>query len=180
MPKGMEQPSRRLHHFKTRLLAGFSSLQGFGVRPTILSVNHLPPCLVAYVAGLVDADGTVTLARKHHNENRHPAISISNTDRELLESVLQAIGADKITSKRTSNKHHAPSFTYAVYNRQALRLLERIQPFLRTYKRKRAELILQDYLLLTPRNGRYTDESLTARKAFEAKVLAIKPRRATN
>lgn len=51
-------------------------------------MNHLNPADAAYLAGLVDADGTVTLSRKHRSESRHLAVSISNTDRDLLDFVM--------------------------------------------------------------------------------------------
>ncbi|NOY16162.1 MAG: hypothetical protein GXP23_04355 [Gammaproteobacteria bacterium] len=68
----------------------------------------------AYIAGLIDGEGTVTLTRKHKNENRQLCISISSTEKGLLNFVLSATGVGKITNKRRSESHHAPSFTYAV------------------------------------------------------------------
>ena len=129
----------------------------------------------AYLAGLIDGEGTITLTRKHRNENRQLSVSISNTERPLLEFVLTTIGAGKITGKRTTSPRHTPSFTYAIYNRQALQLLEQISPFLRTYKAKRANCVLRDYLVLTPRNGKYTPEQQLARTRFETAFLQIKP-----
>lgn len=140
------------------------------------TVSKLSKIDAAYIAGLVDGEGTVTLCRKHKNENRQLALSISNTERELLQYVLQRVGAGKITGKKTAKNHHTPSFTYAVYNRQALKLLEQLNPYLRTYKRQRAEVILIDYLRLTPRNGKYSRELLAARHAFEEELLAIRAR----
>jgi len=128
----------------------------------------------AYLAGIVDGEGTVTLTRKHRNENRQPAVTISNTERSLLEYVREVVGAGKITGKRTANKRHTPSYCFAIYNRQALALLEQIHPYLRTYKRKRSSIILRDYLLVTPRNGRYSEEQRLARARFEGTLLAIK------
>ena len=55
------------------------------------------------------------------------------------------------------------------------RATKQIQPFLRTYKAKRAELIIRNYLALTPRNGKYNKEMLLARKSFDEEVLLIKP-----
>ena len=129
----------------------------------------------AYIAGLIDGEGTVTLGRKHRNENRQLVVSISNNEIALLEFVLNSIRTGKITTKRKTRPHHANSYTYAVYNRQALALLEQVQPYLKTCKARRAEIILRDYLRLTPRNGKYTVEQLRERKAFEKRVLAIKP-----
>lgn len=112
----------------------------------------------AYIGGLIDGEGTITLIRKHKNENRQLSVSISSTEIALLDYVKSVTGVGKITNKRTSKSHHTPSFAYAVYNRQALSLLQKILPYLKSYKRQRAELILRDYVKLTPRNGKYTSE----------------------
>jgi len=141
---------------------------------TRMSINALTDTDAAYIAGLIDGEGTVTLTRKHKNENRQLAISISNTERSLLEFCLHTIGAGKITNKRTVSNLHTPSYTYAIYNRQALALLEKIQKYLRGYKAKRAQVILQLYLELTPRNGKYSVALLEKRNEFEAAVMRIK------
>ena len=128
----------------------------------------------AYIAGLIDGEGTVTLTRKHKNENRQLCVSKSSTEIELLEFVLSATGVGKITNKQASKSHHAHSYAYAVYNRQALSLLKQTLPYLKSYKHDRAALILKDYLAVTPRNGKYTAEILTRKKVFEQSVLSIK------
>lgn len=129
----------------------------------------------AYIAGIIDGEGTITLTRKHRNENRQLAITISSNERCLLEFIQQSVGAGKITNKRTTKAEHAPQFTFAVHNRQALALLKQVAPYLRSYKRNRATLILQDYLRLTPRNGRYTEQQKVEREQFEQLVLGITP-----
>ena len=128
----------------------------------------------AYIAGLIDGEGTVTLTRKHKNENRQLCVSISSTEIELFQFVLSATGVGKITNKRASKSHHTHSYAYAVYNRQALSLLEQTLPYLKSYKHDRATLILKDYLTVTPRNGKYTAEILARKKVFEQTVLSIK------
>jgi len=140
-----------------------------------MDVKPLSAPEAAYIAGLIDGEGTITLTRKHRNENRQLAVTISNTEKGLLDYVLKTIGAGKITGKRTTREHHTPSFTYALYNRQALNLLKQIHPYLKTYKSGRSALILRDYLALTPRNGKYTGLQRQAREEFESAVLAIKP-----
>ncbi|OOG22830.1 hypothetical protein B1C78_13815 [Thioalkalivibrio denitrificans] len=140
-----------------------------------MEVVLLRPADAGYIAGLVDGEGTITLTRKHRNENRQLALTISSTERTVLEFVKETLGAGKITGKRTVRSHHSPSFTYAVYNRQALQILRQIHPYLRTYKAKRSALILRHYLSLTPRNGKYTDSLRQERLQFEAEVLGIKP-----
>ncbi|HET9680067.1 MAG TPA: LAGLIDADG family homing endonuclease [Gammaproteobacteria bacterium] len=139
------------------------------------STQQLSKVDAAYIAGLIDGEGTVALSRKHAKDNRQLCISISNTESALLEYALQTIGTGKITAKRTVSDKHTPSFVYAIYNRQALSLLEQITPYLRTYKRERACLILRDYIRLTPRNGKYTDALKGERLKFETAVQNTKP-----
>ncbi|MBL1458401.1 MAG: LAGLIDADG family homing endonuclease [Methylophaga sp.] len=140
------------------------------------TTKQLTPPIAAYIAGLIDGEGTVTLCRKHKNENRQLAVSISSTEKYLLEYVLEVVGTGKITTKKTVKTHHSPSFTYAIYNRQALNLLTQISPYLRTYKKHRSQLILKDYLRLTPRNGKYSEELRSAKHDFEIQLLNILPR----
>jgi intein/homing endonuclease len=131
----------------------------------------------AYIAGLVDGEGTVALSRRHRHENRQLVVSISNTDIELLKYVLKIIGAGRITRKRTYSDNHTLSATYTINNRQALGLLEQIVSYLRTYKAQRAKMILDHYLRLTPRNGKYTVELQRERNTFIQQFLLLNPRR---
>jgi hypothetical protein len=102
------------------------------------------------------------------------------TELELLTYVRTAIGAGRITTKVRAREHHSPSFTYSITSRQALTLLARVCPFLRTYKFKRACLLLQEYQQVTPRNGRYTTVQRIARTQMEERFFAISIRAGTN
>ena len=88
--------------------------------------------MAAYVAGLVDGEGTITLTAQHRGEKRRLVVAISNTDRSLLEFVRQIVGAGRITAKRTYKEYHSPSFAYTVSNRQALDLVTQIASYLKT------------------------------------------------
>ena len=137
-------------------------------------VRALSPTEAAYVAGIVDGEGTVTLTTMHVGENRRLVVSVSSTERYLLEYLVKTVGAGQITSKRTYSSKHAPSFTFRVTNRQALDLLQHITPYLQTYKRLRAALALRHYLALTPRNGKYRPIISAARAEFERSFLALR------
>src|SRR5262249_52888198 len=126
---------------------------------------------------LIDGEGTITLTRYHRNENRRLVVSISNNERSLLEYVLHAVGAGRIATKRTYKNTHAPSFAYVVNNRQAFDLLLQVTPFLNSYKATRAELILKNYIRLTPRNGKYGPLERAERARFESNLLAIRARK---
>lgn len=138
-------------------------------------VRRLHPEVAAYLAGLVDGEGTITLSAEHKGERRRIVVSISNTDRNLLEFVREAVGAGRITGKRTYSERHTPSFAYRVSNRQALEFLSQIAGHLKTYRSKRAAMALEKYIGLTPRNGKYAAGMLRMREDFEREFLAIGP-----
>jgi len=138
-------------------------------------VNRLEPSAAAYIAGLVDGEGTITLTSTHRGERRRIVVSIANTDRALLDYVRDAVGAGVVTGKRTYSARHTPSFCYSIRSRQALDLLSQIAGFLRTYRRKRADMALAHYIASTPRNGKYSAKLDGERIQFEREFLAIGP-----
>ncbi|MDE2051366.1 MAG: LAGLIDADG family homing endonuclease [Gammaproteobacteria bacterium] len=137
------------------------------------SINHLSKSEAAYVAGIIDGEGTVTLTRTHRGENRRPIVSISSTELPLLLYVRRVVGAGRITRKARARTHHSPSFAYCLSSRQALSLLGQVSCYLRTYKSQRADLLLAEYLRVTPRNGRYTERQRLERASFEARFFAL-------
>ena len=139
------------------------------------SVNRLDAPTAAYLAGLIDGEGTITLCAQHRGERRRLVISISNTDRSLLDFVSKVVGAGKVTSKRTYSVRHSPSFAYVITSRQALVLLSQLTCFLKTYRRRRAAMALELYATLTPRNGKYSGEVARLRLEFERRFLEIGP-----
>jgi hypothetical protein len=143
-------------------------------------IRQLSEIEAAYVAGIVDGEGTITLTRTHRGEGRRPVVSISSTELPLLQYIQSIIGAGRITTKVTARHHHSPSFAYVVSSRQALALLAQISAYLRTYKLQRCRLLLDEYLAVTPRNGRYTSAQRAAKELFETRFFALSVRAGTN
>ena len=112
----------------------------------------------AYLAGIIDGEGTITLTRKHKNQTPSPQISVSNTNLELLEYVQRVTGCGHIRAKSRSKPHHRQSWHWQTHTvSHNLRILEEIRPFL-LVKKQQADLILKHYKEVTPRNGRYSSE----------------------
>lgn len=76
---------------------------------TYREVRSLSGPEAAYLAGLIDGEGTVTLSRKHASDMRQLVVSIGNTELPMLEFALLSIGAGKLTHKATSKANHSPS-----------------------------------------------------------------------
>ena len=129
----------------------------------------------AYIAGIIDGEGTITLTRMHKKEHRRPCITIASTDKELL-IYLQTLTDGSINNKKNYNpERHKDSYTLNIKSKEAvLFLLNHITPFLKVdKKRKRAKWILENYEMVTPRNGKYSKALLEKKIAFEYEFFQI-------
>lgn len=129
----------------------------------------------AYIAGIIDGEGSIMLTRFHSNQYHSPCISIASTDKELLYWMETVTNMGKIISKKNYNKEkHKDSFTYRVSYNDALILLKEIEPYLIINRKKlRAKLILEKYKQVTPRNGKYNDESKRRKEEFYEEFMAL-------
>jgi len=129
----------------------------------------------AYLAGIIDGEGTITLTKLHSNENRRPIISIASTDIELLE-YIKSITSGSINKKRNySPSKHKNSYTFIIKRKGVvLSTLMEIIPYLRVpSKIKRAKFIIENYEKVTIRNGRYNESTLVLKQDFENDFFAL-------
>ena len=124
--------------------------------------------LDAYAAGLIDGEGTITLS--HNNKGdayRTPVVSMTSTTRELVDLLHDEYGGS-VRFHRTYHDRHNNSFIWSVRHDRALRMLERIAPHLRVPEKvTRANLVLNRYKAVTPRNGKYSDTQRETKLEFE-------------
>ena len=124
--------------------------------------------LDAYVAGLIDGEGTITLS--HNNKGdayRTPVVSMTSTTRELVDLLHDEYGGS-VRYHRTYRPQHSDSFIWSVRHDRALRMLARITPYLRVPEKvDRAHLVLTRYKDVTPRNGKYSSAQRESKLEFE-------------
>lgn len=130
----------------------------------------------AYIAGIIDGEGSIMLQRIHKNEFPSPCVSVASTSLELLNWLKKTIGKGMIISKKNYNPEvHKDCYSYVLRRNDAIKLIEEIYPYLVIdSKKKRAKLIIEKYKSLTPRNGRYTDEMIKAKEDFYNEFISIK------
>lgn len=129
----------------------------------------------AYIAGIIDGEGSILLTRMHKNEYRRPCITIASTDQELL-IYIQTLTGGSITNKKNYNSdRHKDSYILSIKNKEnVLFILDRVISFLRIEKkRSRAQWILENYNLVTPRNGKYNTELKKKKITFEENFFRI-------
>ena len=103
--------------------------------------------LLAYLAGFLDADGSISIVRysyfdKPLNRKRYSyriKISIYNCKIEALEIYQNTFGTGKVRSSRTrkilkDNPRWRPCYTWQIENNQAEKAITALLPFLRLKK----------------------------------------------
>ncbi len=129
----------------------------------------------AYIAGIIDGEGSISLIRLHSNQYPSPFISISSSDLELLEWIKNITGLGSIIRKKNYKPtKHKESYTLNIKYNEAILLLNEIVDYLvLTRKKQRALLILSEYKSVTPRNGRYSKEILAKKELFYQRFMSI-------
>lgn len=112
-------------------------------------IRTLKDTEAAYLAGIIDGEGTVGLYqgfRKSGRPYKIVLVSVSNTDETLMAWLVSIGGGFVARDKSKSRKPHwKPSFTWAVQAHvDVLGLLKQTLPYL-VIKKSRAEMII-DYL----------------------------------
>jgi len=128
----------------------------------------------AYLAGIVDGEGTVTLMKHHKNETPIPFVAVANNSLPLLKWI-KTKAEGMIVSKRKSKPHHHDSFVWSVRQDRALRFLNEIKKYL-IIKRPQAELITGKYKQVTHRAGKYTPEMFRKKMLLVAKIRLLNQR----
>ncbi|MDV2684197.1 LAGLIDADG family homing endonuclease [Alkalihalophilus lindianensis] len=115
----------------------------------------------AYIARIIDGEGSITLTRMHMSEHRRPIISFPSTDLELLEYIQSLIGGYITSKKNYKPSVHKNFYVLTIKNKQSsMHILSCISPYLRIkQKRIRAVFILDHYNSVTCRNGKYSNEN---------------------
>ncbi len=128
----------------------------------------------AYLAGIIDGEGTVTLMKHHKNETPTPYVSVANNNLGLLQWIKNRIGGT-ICSKKKRLPHHNDSYVWSARQDRAIRLLNDVKSYL-IIKKPQADLITEQYKSVTHRAGKYTLEMLNKKMKLVAKIRKLNQR----
>ena len=127
-----------------------------------------------YIAGIIDGQGSICLIQHHKNEFRSPEIQVSSTTYEILTYLKEKIGGN-ISVKTKNHPKYKDAWLWKIRTNLALQLLDQIQDYLLVPEKKyRANLLTSTYKQVTPRNGRYSEEKLKQKLAFEEQFFTFK------
>jgi hypothetical protein len=121
---------------------------------------------LAYAAGLFDGEGSISLVRQKNNRSHSPQVAVASNDYEVLAWFQTRFGGSIVT-KQPRKSTHSVSYDWRLTDRRALLFLQLIRPYLVIERKiRRIDLLLNDYLACTPRNGRYTNEMAERKQAL--------------
>jgi hypothetical protein len=103
---------------------------------------------LGWLAAAIEYEGSVgihVLKNKSqlHGYSFHPYVSVYNTDKRLIQKVLEFADFGNINIERSNNPVHKDKVTFELRSRNGvLRFLEMIEPYLIS-KKERAQLVMQ-------------------------------------
>lgn len=129
---------------------------------------------LAWTAGMIDADGCITLNKAGQGRRRKPMIAIDNTDHEIIDELSRLYGGS-VVKKKKYRDHHRQAWCWRLYGSAQIRtLLVDVYPYMRNaMKRERARILIEEWPALTPRNGIYTVGMLAAKKELEERFMDL-------
>lgn len=76
-----------------------------------MTFSAVPETTLAWLAALVDGEGSVMLSRRHPSPNRHhhyrASVVVYNTDLRLIEAIVERTGVNRVyTHKRQARENH--------------------------------------------------------------------------
>jgi hypothetical protein len=125
-----------------------------------------------YVAGLIDGEGTVTLLKDRADAKfKYPVVEMTSTTYALVERMKEICGGT-ISNQKVYKENYKQSYKWCIRGDKAIILLTEIKNYLlEPNKNYRANLIVNEYKTVTPRNGKYSEEMLEKKLDFEKRFF---------
>ena len=115
-----------------------------------------------YISGFFDADGYITMVSPNKGKNKTLYVGFTNVELNILEEIKDFIESEinvkgSISKKNSRQENHSDSYDLKYLYNNALKVIEQIDSH-HPKKKHRKEIVIEQYLKLTPRNGKYTDD----------------------
>ena len=127
---------------KTRKVPEETKIRNKAKRDLELIVNSLSDVDAAYIAGLLDGEGNISLLRNHsknpNRKNRTPSyvlrLSINNTFPGIVEWVQMKVGHGRVYLENRSASSRKQSYRWSITGRRCLGFLREVYPYLKIKK----------------------------------------------
>jgi hypothetical protein len=102
----------------------------------------------AWLAALIDGEGTIGIWRQRVSSNRsgwhyHAAIQVTNSNKDLIDAAQECLnGAVHLKNGKRRNPRHKLTYAVTVKTRAVAAVLKQVRPYL-VAKRKQADVVLE-------------------------------------
>lgn len=109
-------------------------------------VDTLSDTQWAYIAGMIDGDGSITISRHSYTPKTYPRpyyspqLCIYNTNKEVIDTIGEWIGFGGVYKKEYKN-HYRTQYIFRLFGKKAKLVLQGVLPYL-IIKREQAEIVL--------------------------------------
>jgi len=149
----------------------------------IHKINIINKTDCIYIAGLLDGEGCIGLNLTTTSLNKrcyYPHISITNTNKEVLEWVKITVGKGTVTLKPNKNPNYKQSYHWRIYGYLAIQFIKKIYPYLKI-KKLQAETIMQYQKTIQFKEHRHILSDETQRERYRIRdILTVLNKRGIN
>jgi hypothetical protein len=149
-----------------------SSASGSRIKK-ISTMNKLTEGQIGYLAAMIDGEGHICLSRgkelKFGGYSYQPEVAVTNTNRTLLVWCRDTTGIGNIAPQRENLEKRKDSFIWRLSNREIVKFLTIIQPYL-ILKWEQADYLL-DYFQLETFYGRSVTEEVSHKRKMIYEIM---------
>ncbi len=137
-------------------------------------MNLLSETEAAYLAGLIDGEGCISITRTRTNASAkgckrgfsyRSSVVVAMTDHDVLEWCHRLTGVGNVCPKRTNVARHKPAWSWSVWSTEAWELCIAVLPYLKVKLPQAANLIEFQSKMRYPGKFGLTDHEWNAREA---------------
>lgn len=139
----------------------------------------------AYLAGLIDGEGSIAVSRTHSNASAkackrgfayRASVTVTMTDLPILEWARITTGVGNICVKKVRSQNHKPAWTWSVWSIEAATLLSDILPYMRVKAEQARNLIEFQRAMRQPGSKGLSDGEWARREAHYSRSQLLNQR----
>ena len=145
-----------------------------------MKINNLTDTDAAYLAGIIDGEGSINLSRVHKNSPDHTTtyfirLRVTNTHRGLLDWIVLKVGYGSVGKMKNydSKYNRKQAYQWNLSNQRVVDVLRQVYPYLKV-KRLQAEVAFEYQKTVGISFGKKLSEEIVDKRAgLKSKITGL-------